>query len=195
MVIDGHISASVADVPSGTNPELRIVMLGEAGVGKTALITRFVTGTFDGQYRQSMGTTVTEKRISIRDSRGTQREVTVRLMDMGGRGTYRELRRQFMKGAHGAVLVYDVTRPETFMAMNNWYETFRDSCPDACLVICANKVDLKDKRMVPFETGVMLQKWLQADYFETSAENGQNVSEAFLMLVKLTHDRYFSTSD
>jgi Ras-related protein Rab-2A len=80
-----------------------------------------------------------------------------------------------MKGASGAIIAYDVTRPETYMAMNTWFSSFREVCPDAAVVICANKVDLDDQRMVPNEPGNMLRDWFQAEYFETSAKTGADV--------------------
>ncbi len=104
---------------------------------------------------------------------------------MGGQTTYRELRRQFMKGSAGAIIVYDVTRPETFMAMNNWFESFRETCPNASVVVAANKVDLLDNRIVPVEPGLMLRDWFQADYYETSAKTGEAVTDVFAKLAQL----------
>ena len=98
---------------------------------------------------------------------------------MGGQSTYRELRRQYMKGASASIIVYDVTKPESFMAMNNWFESFREVCPDAPAFICANKVDLADKRMVPLEPGLMLRDWFQSEYYETSAKDGTAVVDVF----------------
>ena len=84
-----------------------------------------------------------------------------------------------MKGASAALIVYDVTRPETFMAMNNWFESFREVCPDAPVVICANKVDLAKDRMVPVQPGEMLRDWFQSEYHETSAKTGEKVVDVF----------------
>ena len=84
-----------------------------------------------------------------------------------------------MKGASAAIIVYDVTRPETFMAMNNWYESFREVCPNAEAIICANKTDLAGQRMVPVEPGLMLRDWFQASYYETSAKTGDRVIDVF----------------
>jgi GTPase SAR1 family protein len=76
--------------------------------------------------------------------------------------------------------------------MNNWFEAFRETCPDAPVVICANKVDLTDKRMVPVEPGIMLEKWLQAEYYETSARTGSNVSDVFARMAEIVLVRTLS---
>ena len=90
-----------------------------------------------------------------------------------------------MKGAAAAVIVYDITRPETFMAMNTWFESFREVCPDSPVVVCANKVDLKTERMVPLEPGHMLRDWFQAQYFETSAKTGEAVPDVFSRVAEI----------
>ncbi|MFW9846016.1 MAG: Rab family GTPase [Candidatus Thorarchaeota archaeon] len=165
--------------------KFRVVLLGEAAVGKTSLIRRFTENSFDEEYKQTIGTTFASKDVSVTDDDGTTRQVRLIVWDMGGQTTYRELRRQFMKGSSGAVIAYDVTRPETFMAMNNWFESFRETCPNAAVVIAANKVDLIDSRIVPVEPGLMLRDWFQADYYETSAKTGAQVTDVFDKLAKL----------
>ncbi|MHA1948616.1 MAG: Rab family GTPase [Candidatus Thorarchaeota archaeon] len=159
--------------------KFRIVLLGEAAVGKSSLLRRYAENAFDEEYKQTIGTTFATKDVDVTDSQGEVRKVRLNVWDMGGQSTYRELRRQFMKGASAAIIVYDVTRPETFMAMNNWFESFKEVCPDSPALICANKVDLADKRMVPEEPGRMLRDWFQSEYFETSAKTGDEVNNVF----------------
>ncbi|NWF95159.1 MAG: GTP-binding protein [Candidatus Thorarchaeota archaeon] len=167
----------------------RVVMLGEAGVGKTSLVKRYIEGAFEEEYKQTLNATHATKNVEVAASGGNRRPVRLVCCDMGGQDTYRELRRQYMKGASAAIIVYDVTRPETFMATNNWYEAFREVCPDAAVFICANRVDLVGKRVVPVEPGHMLRDWLQADYFETSAKTGSNVVGLFERVAATLLDR------
>jgi len=159
--------------------KFRIVLLGEATVGKTSLLRRFTENAFDEEYKQTIGTTFSTKDVEFVDDDGEKRLVRLVIWDMGGQATYKELRRQYMKGAAAAVIVYDVTQPETFMAMNTWYESFREVSPNAPIVICANKIDLEGKRMVPIQPGEMLRDWYQAAYFETSAKTGIKVADVF----------------
>ncbi len=159
--------------------KFRIVLLGEATVGKTSLLRRYTENVFDEEYKQTIGTTFATKDVDTADSEGNIRKVRLSIWDMGGQSTYRELRRQYMKGASAAIIVYDVTKPETFMAMNNWFESFREVSPEAPVVISANKIDLTDERMVPQEPGLMLRDWFQAEYYETSAKDGTAVTDIF----------------
>ena len=157
----------------------RVVLLGEATVGKTSLLRRYTENIFEEEYKQTLGTTFATKEIDVKDNEGSVRSVKISIWDMGGQSTYRELRRQYMKGSSAAIIVYDVTKPESFMAMNNWFESFREVCPDSPIFICANKIDLADKRMVPQEPGMMLRDWFQSEYYETSAKVGTKVTDVF----------------
>ncbi|MFW9957010.1 MAG: Rab family GTPase [Candidatus Odinarchaeota archaeon] len=159
--------------------KFRIVLLGEATVGKTSLLRRYTENVFDEEYKQTIGTTFATKDVDTTDSENNVRKVRLSIWDMGGQSTYRELRRQYMKGASAAIIVYDVTKPETFMAMNNWFESFREVSPEAPVVIAANKIDLIADRMVPQEPGLMLRDWFQAEYYETSAKDGTAVTDIF----------------
>jgi Ras-related protein Rab-5C len=177
-------ASAAVDAESFDGFKFRIVLLGEATVGKTSLLRRFTENSFDEEYKQTIGTTFASKDLEVTDKDNITRQVRLVCWDMGGQATYRELRRQYMKGASAAVIVYDVTKPETFMAMNNWYESFREVCPDALAVICANKTDLADQRMVPVEPGHMLRDWFQADYYETSCKTGACVEDVFAALAE-----------
>jgi small GTP-binding protein len=173
--------------------KFRIVLLGEATVGKTSLLRRYTENVFDEEYKQTIGTTFATKDVDTTDSEGNVRKVRLSIWDMGGQSTYRELRRQYMKGASAAIIVYDVTKPETFMAMNNWFESFREVSPESSVVISANKIDLVDRRMVPQEPGMMLRDWFQAEYYETSAKDGTAVADIFskcaeIVLLKALND-------
>jgi Ras-related protein Rab-5C len=178
--IDRMDSVQDPDAADGFNGyKFRIVLLGEATVGKTSLLRRYTENAFDENYKQTIGTTFATKDVDTQDKEGNSRKVRLSIWDMGGQSTYRELRRQYMKGASAAIIVYDVTKPETFMAMNNWFESFREVCPEAPVVISANKIDLIKERMVPPEPGLMLRDWFQAEYFETSAKEGTAVIDVF----------------
>ncbi len=178
--IDANDTQQESDNSNGFEGyKFRVVLLGEATVGKTSLLRRYTENVFDEEYKQTLGTTFANRDIDVKDSSGNNRKVRLSIWDMGGQSTYRELRRQYMKGASASIIVYDVTRPESFMAMNNWFESFREVCPDAPAFICANKIDLADKRMVPLEPGLMLRDWFQTEYFETSAKEGTAVVDVF----------------
>ena len=165
--------------------QYRVVLLGEAAVGKTSLLRRYTENIFDEDYKATIGTSFSTKDVEVTGSNGNSAAVRLVIWDMGGQATYKELRRQFMKGAAAAIIAYDVTRPETFMAMNNWFESFREVCPGSVTIIAANKVDLEEERMVPVEPGIMLRDWFQAQYYETSAKTGKAVTDVFVKVAEL----------
>ncbi|MHA1136464.1 MAG: Rab family GTPase [Candidatus Thorarchaeota archaeon] len=175
--------------------KFRVVLLGEATVGKTSLLRRYTENVFEDEYKQTLGTTFATKEVEVKDETGGVRGVKLSIWDMGGQSTYRELRRQYMKGSSAAIIVYDVTKPESFMAMNNWFESFREVCPDAPIFICANKVDLTDKRMVPQEPGMMLRDWFQSEYYETSAKDGTRVTDVFERCAQVTLSKSVADKD
>ena len=87
-----------------------------------------------------------------------------------------------MDGAMIGLIIYDVTRPSSFMTIHDWFMKFVAVCPKASVALLANKVDLKDRK-VPVEAGKMLAEWLEVKYFEVSAKTGENIEEIFSDLV------------
>jgi GTPase SAR1 family protein len=90
-----------------------------------------------------------------------------------------------MAGASMAIIVYDVTRPQTFLDIGEWYTKFITVCPNAVVAVVANKIDRPD-RLVPPEAGGMIKDWLGVDHYETSAKTGENVDDLFTTLVQRT---------
>ena len=84
-----------------------------------------------------------------------------------------------------AFVVYDFTRPSTFIYVYEWFRNFRAVCQDALIVLVANKVDRVD-RLVPEEAGRMVSEWLGLKYIETSAKTGKNVNEMFIECTRET---------
>jgi small GTP-binding protein len=156
---------------------LKVCMMGDGRVGKTSLVLRYTQNAFSPEYKQSLGASFAVKTI---DLKGQQIKLVV--WDIAGQPTFHQVRRHYYIGAHGALLVFDLTSPATFMTLENWIIEFRRVVPQGKIILVGNKVDLKDKRLVPREAAEMLQKWWEVPYIETSAATAAGVSEAFLML-------------
>ena len=82
-----------------------------------------------------------------------------------------------------AIIVYDVTRPQTFLDVGEWFTKLITVCPNAVVAVVANKIDRSD-RLVPPEAGEMIKKWLDVEHYETSAKTGENIDDLFENLVK-----------
>ena len=108
------------------------------------------------------------------------RQVKLVIWDIAGQPSFRQVRRHYYSGAHGALLVYDVTIPSSFMTLHNWDKDFMQAVPDGTVILVANKVDLAENRIAPKEAGLMLKKWWQIPYVETSAATAEGVQEAFV---------------
>ncbi|MFX1562899.1 MAG: Rab family GTPase [Promethearchaeota archaeon] len=154
---------------------LKVVMMGDGRVGKTSLVLRYTKNSFSPEYKQSLGAS-----FAVKDLVAAQRQVKLVIWDIAGQPSFREVRRHYYSGAHGALLVYDVTEPSSFMTLHNWYKDFIQAVPDGTVILVANKVDLTEQRIVPKEAGHMLRKWWQIPYVETSAATAEGVKEAFL---------------
>jgi small GTP-binding protein len=179
VLLFGLFVWSCGYLDSETEYILKMVALGDGAVGKTSCIMRFTEDSFGEGYKATIGTNIAIKNIDVEfDNRESARTQIV-LWDLAGQPTYRDLRQRYMVGSSMAFLVYDVTRPPTFMNVYEWYRNFRAVCPKAPMVLAANKVDIKDRK-VPREAGEMLSKWLNLKYIETSAKTGKNVNEMFI---------------
>jgi small GTP-binding protein len=139
----------------------------------------------------TIGTTFALKNQEIRMPDGIEVSARIVLWDLAGQPTYNELRRRYMAGASMAIIVFDVTRPQTFLDIGEWYTKFVTVCPNAVVAVIANKIDRPD-RLVPEEAGAMIKDWLDVLYFESSAKTGENVNHLFNQLITRAIQRHKS---
>jgi small GTP-binding protein len=160
----------------------KLVALGDGAVGKTSCIRRYTEDSFSERYIATIGTTFALKTLEVQLPTGSTVTARVVLWDLAGQPTYNELRRRYMAGASMAIIVYDVTRPQTFLDIGEWYTKLITVCPNAVVAVVANKIDRPD-RLVPPEAGNMVQDWLDVLHYQTSAKTGENVNTLFTDLV------------
>ncbi len=157
---------------------LKMVALGDGAVGKTSCIMRYTEDSFGEKYKATIGTNIALKNIDVEVRKGEVVKAQIVLWDLAGQPTYKDLRSRYMVGSSIAFLVYDVTRPSTFLNVAEWYRNFTTVCPNAVIILVANKVDREDQA-VPREAGEMISRWLDIEWIETSAKTGENVEEMF----------------
>jgi len=162
----------------------KLVALGDGAVGKTSCIKQYTEGSFSERYIMTIGTTFALKTIEIEPPDSGKVTARIVLWDLAGQPTYNELRRRYMAGSSMAIIVYDVTRPQTFLDVGEWYTKFITVCPNAVVAVVANKIDRSD-RLVPPEAGNMIKNWLGVSHYETSAKTGINIEDLFTELVTL----------
>lgn len=159
----------------------KVVILGDAAVGKTSLISQFVEGSFNEDYKPTLGANIVRKDVNLEKAR-----VRLIMWDLAGQEKYRVVRSMYFQGCEGALLVYDVTRYNTFDSINSkWLRDFKKYVKKkGAYVLIGNKTDLKDQRAIPAERGRELATKIKASNFiETSAKLGENIEEAFSLLV------------
>ncbi len=167
----------------GGNYFLKIVLMGEGAVGKTSLRNRYMGKGFKSQHLMTIGADFATHRQVIDGN-----AVTWQIWDLAGQQTFQSVRQRFFKGAMGGLLVFDVTRPETFMALPQWIdELWRNSGRGVVpMVLLGNKADLKravsKKQAMEYAkllTQTVKQYGFTVEYMDTSAKTGLNVQLAF----------------
>jgi Ras-related protein Rab-22 len=146
--------------------EVKFVLLGDTGVGKSSLVLKFVTGDFNPYVEPTIGASYMQKMIQMPDKSTCKCQI----WDTAGQERYHSLAPMYYKGAGAAILVFDITRASSFKTLQLWVDELRDQGPDKiALGIAGNKADLEDQREVDHEEAREYAKSVNAMYFETSA--------------------------
>ena len=153
---------------------LKVCVVGDGAVGKTSLIIRYTEGHFRESYIMTVGTSFAVKELNFGDTL-----VRLQLWDLAGQPHFSSVRPVFYRGAAGVILVFDVTRRQTFDNIPGWYDEVSGVTGAVPSVLIANKVDLIDQRQVTTEEGMAYAQQLGWGYFETSAKEGAGVTDAF----------------
>ncbi len=162
--------------------KVKICFIGDAGVGKTSLIKRFVLDVFDDRYIATIGTKVTKKIVEVNDQ-GVNIKVMMLVWDIMGQKGFRELLREaYFFGAHGAIAVCDLTNKETLEELRYWIKALTDVAGDVPIVFAGNKADMENERVIKDADLQELAAKYKSKAFLTSAKTGQNVDEVFKAL-------------
>jgi len=157
----------------------KLILGGDGGVGKTSMVHRFVEDSFQTDYKSTIGTSIMKKECQFE---GLQSKVRFVIWDLAGQAQFKRVRQNYLTKAEAGILVFDVTRKETYENIENWYNEIKEITPSISLILVGNKIDLEDQRQVSHEEGEELAKKLSLPYIETSAKTGENINDAFRML-------------
>jgi len=161
----------------------KIVILGDSAVGKTSLINQYVEKMFQEDYKPTLGANIIRKDVIID---GINAKVRLIMWDLAGQEKYNVIRSMYFQGCVGALLVYDITRHNTFDNINSkWLKDFDKYVKkEGAYILIGNKIDLKDERVISTDQGSKFAEEIKASSFvETSAKYGENVEKAFVSLV------------
>ena len=165
---------------SSYDQKIKIMIIGESLVGKTALITRYTSNIFSGTYLTTVGIDFQTKFLNIND-----KTIKVELWDTAGQERFRNIAKNYFQSSDGFLIVYDITSKTSFEKLAFWNEQVNLNAPENTkYIIVGNKKDLEEKREVKIEEGENFAKENKAKFYETSAKDGTNVNEVFELLAK-----------
>ena len=158
--------------------EFKLMMLGDSGVGKTAILRRYCDDTFDAKWINTIGIDFKMKNVEIED-----KKVRLQIWDTAGQERFQAMAHSFYRGAAGILLVYDITSLESFEHVEKWMTSISTHGSDDVIVtLIGNKSDITKNRNVSVVKGENLAKQFGIDFYETSAKTRENIDEAFANL-------------
>mmetsp|Transcript_23538 Transcript_23538/g.75542 ORF Transcript_23538/g.75542 Transcript_23538/m.75542 type:complete len:244 (-) Transcript_23538:780-1511(-) len=154
----------------------KYIIIGDTGVGKSCLLLQFTDKRFQAIHELTIGVEFGARMVTIND-----RQVKLQIWDTAGQESFRSITRSYYRGAAGALLVYDITRRETFKHLTRWLEEARqNSNGNMVVMLIGNKADLEHRRAVSVEEGKQFALQNGLIFMETSAKTAFNVEQAFI---------------
>ena len=167
---------------SSNSESIKIVLIGESGVGKTSIISQFVNQVFQEDVETSSSGTYNSKTLIYDNNKVLKLEI----WDTAGQEKYRSLASMFYKEASAAILVYDITRKDSFEQIQQyWASQIKENSPsNIILALCGNKSDLIEEEKVDEEEARNYAKEINAIFYPTSAKNDSGITDLFLQIAK-----------
>ncbi|XP_043918863.1 ras-related protein ORAB-1-like [Protopterus annectens] len=167
---------------STMNPEydylFKLLLIGESGVGKSCLLLRFADDTYTDSYISTIGVDFKIRTIELEG-----KTVKLQIWDTAGQERFRTITSSYYRGAHGIIIVYDVTDLDTFSNVREWLEEInRYASENVNKLLVGNKCDLTTKKVVDYTTAKEYADSLQMPFLEASAKNATNVEQAFVTM-------------
>lgn len=158
----------------------KVSVIGEYAVGKTSLIKRYMTDSFDEGYKGTLGAAISTFGTTV-----DKNEVSLQVWDLSGQTPFRKVRHQYLFGSDFAMAVFDLTRRESLDALVEWVADVRSADSEAISILVGNKSDLVQEREVRQDEARAMAKQLRmTGYMETSAKDGTNIAELFQAIAK-----------
>ena len=158
----------------------KVVLLGEAGVGKTSIISRYVGNTFSEVLMSTTGASFATKKLDI----DSEHKIKFQIWDTAGQERFRSLAKIFYQNAAVAILVYDITRRDSFEKLKEfWIKELKENAPsDIILALAANKSDIYEQEVVSLKEGKELAQEINAIFKSTSAMLAHGIDDLFKLI-------------
>ena len=159
----------------------KILILGDSKVGKSCFLTRYADKTFQEDYLSTIGMDYKIKNYELENGN----IIKLYIWDTAGQDRFRSITSNYYKGADGIILIYDITKQETFNNVRNWITSIKEEAPaKVVLILVGNKVDDEKNRAVQQSEGEKIADEYNLPFLECSAKSDINVTETFDVLVK-----------
>jgi len=177
---------------SGINQDyeflLKILIIGDTGCGKSCLLVRFTDDTFNENFISTIGVD-----FKIRTLKFDGKVVKLQIWDSAGQERFRNITSSYYRGAHGIIVVYDITDSASFDHVAMWLKEIEKFAADnVSTIVVGNKSDLAEKRAVETERASDFCQRIGLPFLETSAKSSTNVEEAFLTMSRVIKDKVVS---
>mmetsp|Transcript_36054 Transcript_36054/g.52840 ORF Transcript_36054/g.52840 Transcript_36054/m.52840 type:complete len:274 (+) Transcript_36054:213-1034(+) len=159
---------------------VKIVLIGNTGCGKTCIVTRFVSNSFDENVKNTVGAAFNAKTVTTPSGE----PLKFQIWDTAGQERFKNLTKMYYQGSKAAICVFAINDPESFVGAKDWVKEMRSKATEnAIIVLCANKIDIPDRKVSREEA----ESFAAANdllYVETSAKTGENVEVVFTTLAR-----------
>ena len=170
----------------------KIIVIGNSGVGKTCITNQAVKHIFCDQYQATIGMEIFSLYVKLND-----KIIKLQIWDTCGQEIYRSLITNFYRSSSLAIIVYSIDQKDSFRDLDLWIKELKlNNSPDTKLILVGNKLDLEDKREVPYEEGKKFKDDFGfLDFFETSAKTGENIKKMFIKIAIVLYEEYINYKD
>jgi Ras-related protein Rab-1A len=167
----------------------KLLLIGDSGVGKSCLLLRFADDTYTESYISTIGVDFKIRTIEING-----KSIKLQIWDTAGQERFRTITSSYYRGAHGIIVVYDVTDQASFSNVKQWLQEIdRYACENVNKLLVGNKCDLTTKKVVDYNTAKEFADGLGIPFLETSAKNSTNVEDAFITMATEIQKRVASS--
>jgi len=175
------MEAKIEEVDDNSEVEnfsIKMVIVGDSGVGKSNILTRYVNDKFAIDSKSTVGVELSTKTYKIEN-----KLIKMHLWDTAGQERYKSITAAYYKGAKGAMIVYDITNRQSYENVSKWLGEIKELADKTiCIMMVGNKADLTEQRVVSQEESINKAKELGIPIMETSALDSSNIHEAFKKL-------------
>ena len=161
---------------TGMDCVYKVLLLGDSTVGKTCILLKYTDKIFQETHMMTIGLDYRLKTMTLKSGK----EVKLQIWDTAGQDRFRSITKNYYKGSHGIILIYDITSISTFENVKSWVSQIHEEISDKVVIyLVANKIDMEEERKIKKEEGIQLAEELGVPFIETSAKTGENIDDIF----------------